>query len=270
MSNQDNVQKERELIAKIQKNNDMFAMKELLRMYRGAIRTCVRGAQLHTVMSEDDAIAYAENIVRHSIKENFDLSQKNKPSTFIIDSLKKKLMTLRYQHMNQHSRLSTDLTMKAGYVAKAIPMLKRRGIEDPTEEQIVNFVKKEFGKSQRFTKAEAKRIAALSRTELAADTAISKDVAGASQMSLGETLNTQQISPQDLLKQKFLQDKIERVINSPGYTRNERTFIRMVYRIGKYKTAAVPNIHQAALNCGLADSSARRLLSRLEQELGSV
>ena len=267
---QDNVQKERELIAKVQKNNDMFAMKELLRMYRGAIRTCVRAAKLNTVMSEEDAIAYAENIVRHSIKENFDLSQKNKPSTFIIDSLKKKLMTLRYNNMNQHSRISTDLTMKAGYVAQAVPILKRRGIDNPTEEQIVNFVQKEFGKSQRFTKAEAKRINALSRTELSADTALSKEVDGAGQMSLGETLNAQKISAQDLLQEKFLHDKIERIIESPGYTRNERTFIRMIYRIGRYKNSPVPNIHQAALNCGIADSSARRLLKKLEQELGTI
>ena len=270
MPTQDNVQRERELIAKVQKNNDIFAMKELLRMYRGAIRTCVRASKLSTVMSEEDAVAYAENIVRHSIKENFDLSQKNKPSTFIINSLKKKLMTLRYNNMNQHSRISTDLTMKAGYVAQAVPILKRRGIEDPTDEQIVNFVKKEFGKSQRFTKAEAKRIGALARTELSADAALSKDVDGAAQMSLGDTLNVQKVSAQDLLREKFLQDKIERIISSAGYTRNERTFIRMIYRIGKYKNTPVPNIHQAALNCGLADSSARRLLKKLEQELGSV
>ena len=65
--------KERELIAKIQKNNDVFAMKTLLREYRGIIRQCVKDANLSSVMSDADAIAYAENQFKHIIKENSDL-----------------------------------------------------------------------------------------------------------------------------------------------------------------------------------------------------
>lgn len=264
------VQKERELIAKVQKNNDMFAMKELLRLYRGAIRTCVRGAKLNVVMSEEDAITYAENIVRHLIKENFDLSQQNKPSTFIIGSLKNKLMTLRYENMNQVARMSADLTMKAGYVSRAIPMLQRQGIENPTEDQIVNFVKTELGRSQKFTKAEAKRIRDLARVELSGNAAISKDVDGASQMTMGDMFDKQRVSPQDLLNRQFLHDKIERKMIELNFTAKEKRFVRMMYQIGRYKNSPPANLHQAALNCGVPDSTARRLITKVESELKKV
>ena len=258
--------KERELIAKIQRNNDVFAMKTLLREYRSIIRNCVKEANLSSVMSEDDAMAYAENQFKHIIKENYDLSKNIQPNTFVIRSLAPKLKTLRYQNINTTSRMSSDLAMKAGYMSHAVPMLNRRGIENPSEKQIVDFVKKDMKKSPKFTQKEAARIMGLSRTEMSADTDISQD-SGNQSMTLGDALNVPAVSAQSLLEQKFLKDKIERIIAGPNYKRNERIFIRRMYRIGPYKNIDPKNIHQAALNSGIADVTARRTLTKLEKEL---
>ena len=263
----EDAKKERELIAKIQKNNDIFAMKELMRRYRGLIRKCVKDANLGSVMSEADAIAYAENQVKHIVKENFDLSRKIQPNTLIVNALTNKLRTLRYQNISQASRMSTDLGMKAGYVTHAMSMLERRGIENPSPQQIVDYVKHEMGRAPKFTKKEAQRILDLSRTELSGNTEINKGVGSSSVMTLQEAFNTQKVSAKDLLEQKFLQDKIERIIASGNYSRNERIFIRRMYRIGEYANIDPKNIHQAALNSGLADTVARRALTKLEKEL---
>ena len=72
----DTSQRELELIRKVQRNNDIFAMKELLRLFRGTIQKCIREANLSSAMDETTAIAYAENIVRHALKENFDPNKK--------------------------------------------------------------------------------------------------------------------------------------------------------------------------------------------------
>lgn len=266
MAMTEKAKKERELIAKIQKNNDVFAMKQLLREYRSIIRKCVDDANLSAVMSRDDAMTYAENQFKHIIKENYDLSKNIQPNTFVIQSLSKKLKTLRYQNINQTSRMSSDLAMKAGYMRYAVPMLKRRGIEDPNEKQIVDFVKKDMKKSPRFTQKEAARIGGLSRTEVSADMDVSQD-SGSHSMTLGDALNVPQVSAQSLLEEKFLKDRIERIIAGPNYKRNERVFIRRMYRIGPYKNIDPKNIHQAALNSGIADVTARRALSKLEKEL---
>lgn len=258
--------KERELIAKIQKNNDVFAMKTLLREYRGIIRQCVKDANLSSVMSDADAIAYAENQFKHIIKENYDLSKNIQPSTFVINSLTPKLRTLRYKNINTTSRMSSDLAMKAGYVAHAIPMLQRKGIENPSEKQIVEFVKKDMGRAPKFTQKEAARISGLSRTEVSADLDVSQDSSSKS-MTLGDALNASNVSAKDLLEEKFLKDRIEEIIAGPNYTRNERIFLRRMYQIGPYKNIKPKNIHQAALNSGLADISARRALNKLEKEL---
>lgn len=263
----EDAKKERELIAKIQKNNDIFAMKELMRRYRGLIRKCVKDANLGAVMSEADAISYAENQVKHIIKENFDLSRKVQPNTLIVNALTNKLRTLRYQNISQSARMSTDLGMKAGYVTHAVSMLERRGVENPSPQQIVDYVKHEMGRAPKFTKKEAQRILDLSRTELSGDTEINKGVGANASMTLQEAFNTQSVSAKDLLEQKFLQDKIERIIASGNYTRNERIFIRRIYRIGEYANIDPKNIHQAALNSGLADTVARRALTKLEKEL---
>ena len=206
---------ERELIAKVQKNNDMFAMKQLLREYRSVIRNCVKEANLGSVMSEADAIAYAENQFRHIIKENYDLSKNIQPNTFIIRSLTPKLRTLRYKNINATSRMSSDLAMKAGYMSYAIPMLKRKGIENPSEKQIIDFVKNDMKKAPKFTQKEAARINELSRTEMSADTDVSQD-SGGSPFTLGDALNVPEVSAQSLLEEKFLKDRIESIIAGPG------------------------------------------------------
>lgn len=266
----EDAKRERELIAKIQKNDDIFAMKELMRRYRGLIRKCVKDANLGSVMSEADAIAYAENQVRHIIKDNFDLSRKVQPNTLIINALTNKLRTLRYQNISQSSRMSTDLGMKAGYVAHAVSMLERRGIENPSPQQIVDYVKHDMGRAPKFTKKEAQRILDLSRVELSGNSEISNNVSGNAAMTLHEMFDTQSVSAKDLLEQKFLQDKIERIISSGNYSRNERIFIRRMYQIGEYRNIVPKNIHQAALNSGLADTVARRALMKLEKELKGV
>lgn len=263
----DTSQRELELIRKVQRTNDVFAMKELLRLFRGTIQKCIREANLGFVMDEATAVAYAENIVRHALKENFDPSKKTKPNTFITNTLNNKLKTLKYERINMSSRMSTDLAMKAMYIHNAEPALKRMGIENPTDQQILDYIKKDLGKSPNLKKAEVKRIRSLEREELDGNRYISQNVEGSSKMSLTDTLNVQKISAQDMLERKFFENKVERVIGKPNYSANERKFIRMMYGIGIYKNNQAKNIHRAALDSGLTDASARRTLDKLKKEL---
>lgn len=266
MAMTEQAKRERELIAKVQKNNDVFAMKELLSLYRNVIWTCVKKANLSSTMSDSDAISYAENQFKRIIKENYDLSQNIQPNTFVMNILPKKLKTLRYNAINPTARMSSDLAMKAGYVRYALPMLKRRGIEEPTPKQVVDFVKNDMGKAPRFTQKEAARILALTRTELSADANVSRDT-GDMSMTLGDTLNVPRVSAKELLEEKYLKDKVERIIAGPNFNRNERILVRRMYRIGAYKNVDPKNIHQAALNSGMADVTARRALEKVRKEL---
>lgn len=265
----DTSKRELELIRKIQRTNDIFAMKELMRLFRGTIQKCVREANLGSAMDEADALAYAENIVKHALKENFDPSKKVKPNTFVTNTLKNKLKTLRYERINMSSRMSTDLAMKAGYISIAVPALKRMGIENPSDKQILDFIKKDMKKSPNFTKTELGRIRSLERDELDGSQILNQNVGDSSKISLADTLNVQAVSASDLLVNKFLEDKIERMIISPGYNANERRFIRMMYGLGIYKGNRAKNIHRAALESGITDSAARKLLTKLEKDLGN-
>lgn len=264
----DTSQRELELIRKVQRTNDVFAMKELLRLFRGTIQKCIREANLSFVMDEATATAYAENIVKHALKENFDPSKKVKPNTFVTNTLNNKLKTLKYERINMSSRMSTDLAMKAMYIHNAEPALRRMGIENPTDQQILDYIKKDLGKSPNLKKAEVKRIRSLEREELDGNRYISQNVDGSSKMSLMDTLNVQQISAKDMLERKFFEDKIERIISTPAYSVNERKFIRMMYGMGIYKNNPAKNIHRAALDSGLTDASARKTLEKLKKELG--
>ena len=265
----DTSQRELELIRKVQRTNDIFAMKELMRLFRGTIQKCVREANLGSAMDEATAIAYAENIVKHALKENFDPSKKVKPNTFVTNTLKNKLKTLRYERINMSSRMSTDLAMKAGYISLAVPALKRMGNDDPSAKDILNFIKKDLKKSPNLTVSEINRIRSLERDELDGNRIINQNVGDSSKMSLMDTLNVQQVSASELLENKFLEEKIMRVINTPKYTVNERRLIMMVHGLGSYKNNKAKNIHRAALNAGVTDAAARKALQKLDDDLRS-
>ena len=66
---------------------------------------------------------------------------------------------------------------------------------------------------------------------------------------------------------EYLKDKVERIIAGPNFNRNERILVRRMYRIGAYKNVDPKNIHQAALNSGMADVTARRALEKVRKEL---
>ena len=86
-------------------------------------------------------------------------------------------------------------------------------------------------------------------------------------MTLGDTLNVPRVSAKELLEEKYLKDKVERIIAGPNFNRNERILVRRMYRIGAYKNVDPKNIHQAALNSGMADVTARRALEKVRKEL---
>lgn len=255
-------QHERDLITRVQKNNDNFAMKELLRLYRGPIVQAVRSANLTNTMSQEDAMAYAENLFRDAVKNHVNPNAKNKPSTFIIGYLKNKLMTVRYQNMNTSARLSNDLSMKSNYVYRATQLLNRRGVEDPTNKEIVSVIQKEFGRAQKLTAKEVERIRSLNRKELSG----TRTLIEGTELSFGDAANASKVSAQDLLNNQFQREHIEQIIATPAYSRQERDFIRRMYGLGRYHTPA-KNIHQAALNSGLPDSRARRVMSAVEVAL---
>lgn len=257
------VKKERELIKAIQERDDKFAMKQLIREYRGVISQEVKRAQLGSVMDQDAAMGHGIAEFKKIIKKNFDLSKENKPITFIKNTLPLELQKRKNEYMDFGVRKSTELTRQAGNVSVATNFLTREYGREPKVNEIVSFIKNDMNK--KITSKQVQQIKDYERLEYSGDAVIGNIDGVGDAITLMDTLNINRVSPESMLAKMEEEERIKKeMIN---FTRPERKLIYHVLGLGEFKNRPAKNLSQAATSNGMTYYDAKKIMNKLKERI---
>lgn len=257
------VKRERDLIRAVQERDDRFAMKELIRSYRGVINQQVRNTQLANIMDPNVAQQYGVSTFKEIIKTNFDLSHQVKPVTYITNTMDRLLKKRRYQMTDFVARKSEDLTMKSGYVAVADDFLKRELNRAPTDNETFDFIKNDMGK--KILLKNVQRIRQLTRRELSGDVQLGQGDTG-EYLTLMDVKNVGNVSAEDIFQNGLMGQKIENEL--AAFTRPERRLIRNYFGLGQFSNKRAKSLNEAATSNNMTYYEARRIVERLKTKLG--
>jgi hypothetical protein len=256
------VVRERRLIEKVQDFDDMFAMKELLRLYRGTISNAITSANLTSVMDLNTAQQYADKDFRTLVK-NFDLTIKIKPNSYITGQLPQMLKRARYENRSTVSRKNVDLEGKSEKVSTATLFLEKMYGRKPTTQEIFSHFKN-VGEDKISAK-DIQRIGDLTRKEKSADQKIG-NIQGAEHLTLGEVMDISAPSPADILKEQQKKAAIDNILMT-RFTHTERKLIREYYGWTSNKSRNFNSINAAAVNNGMSSYNAKKILNQFLQYL---
>jgi hypothetical protein len=258
--------KERQLLRKYQQAKSLFEKNLLLKQLRMELRPvitkCVDQAGLATVVERDIAFQMAETHLK-PLLDSFDLSMKNKLSTYLYSQLPGQLLKEKYRYRDMTSRRSEALTMTNQYIRTANKFLSNELDRKPTEDEIFNFVTDKM--NMKIKKDQIGRNLMMDREEYNGNEMIGKgDDSNAEALTLLDIKHVGSQSPEQMLKSQAKNDKIDELINKFG--RNERKMLRRYYGLGEFKGRPT-NANNAATDSNMTYYQAKKVIADFEKML---
>jgi DNA-directed RNA polymerase specialized sigma subunit len=269
----DDARRERDLIKIVQKDTDRTqvkkAMKELTRRYKGVISQSVKSSGLSSVMDHNTAFQHGLTEFQSRIKNSFDLTKQVKPITYMHQLLRWDLSKKKQDFMNTTSKMSVDLTEKAGYISLAKDFLRRQLGREPTPDEALKYIKEELGWTS-VTRANYDRIQSIQKKEFSGDELIGAKGGDsrAEAISIFDVKNVSAVTPMDIYKNTMVKNQIEDLLPT-NFTRQERRFLRNLYGLGQFQNKRAKSLNDAALNNNMTHYEARKVRDKLLQLLRS-
>ncbi|MEG0728116.1 MAG: hypothetical protein RR420_00700 [Anaerovoracaceae bacterium] len=266
--NKDEVVKiERDLIEKAQRN-DFMAMNKLIQMYRGTITNCIKNSGILSVMDYNTAHGYALKSFKKTIKENFSLGNKTaKPVTYITNSLVGDLKKVMADNMNTAVVGSQDLQRKSKAKNIAEKLLFQQNGVQPTNEEVLNFIKTEMKMGSDITLDNLNRIDMYKTKELSSNTLLSQGDKNAQAVTFADVMNVKKESPKDVIdkqrEEQMLLNHLDRFTQSPI----EKRFIQNMYGFGEFKGEKSKSLNSAAINAGITAYEGIKIVARYKDSL---
>lgn len=265
----DKVQHERDLIRRVQLNDDRMAMNELIRLYRGTINNSIDASGIYQVMDRNTAKEHAINIFKDIIKRKYDLNYTNKPITPITGWLRDELKKIKEENRNIIGRKSAELSRKEATVnSKFRALLERQLGRDPTNQELFEYIKKntDLGKDLQIKNLD--RIDTMRRRELSGDQFlnVSPD-SSAEKLTVFDVKDFDQRPVEDVFDDYTKKRRIEIILSKKSYSREERKLIRQYLGLGEYTGRRLKNLNQAALNSNMTYQQAQNVIKRLQNDL---
>lgn len=263
----DQVKRERELIKKVQQYNDNFAMKELLKLYRGTINIIVQSAIGAAALDYDTLNAYTQKAFKDLIIRNFDLNKQNVPNTYVRSTLSKKVKNIINDHRDSGSKKGQSMARKNAAIGAAKPWIENKVDSDGyTPDAVVTFVKKEMGIGKDLTERDVFRLDGLNRKEYSLNAAVGKSGEGEF-MTLGDVADING-SLSDSYNRMVANYKVDAALSDQNmFSREERRAIRNVLGLGEFKNKKAAHIGEAALNAGISRYQVKRALEKLKERV---
>ena len=265
------VDRERELISKVQMYDDKFAMNELVRMYRPVITKAIQTSGISSNMEWGTAEAEAINILKKTIKNKFDLSRTNKPITYLTEILVSELQKLKYANKGTISRKRDDLERISGYVGVASDFLEPELGRAPTSSELYHFIRNDMKKGGRgLSIKDIEDVQKQTRKEYSGDR-ILNDELGAAKITTFDVMSDTGPSADRIFQDEIKKKSLESVLdNSPDFSRTERKFLRMMYSLGEYSDKKPPNLRQGSLNSNMTYYQGQQTLKKFADKLVSL
>lgn len=261
-------QRERQLIRAVKDHDGQFEMKELIRLFKGAISNAIRSSQLTNVMNDTMANQYAIMEFREMIKKDFDLSVKVIPITYVTGALADRLKKRKYEFMNTTIKKSEELERESQYTSMSRNFLMKELDRMPTIEEEHSFIKHQLGKNVSLN--DVRKIREQEREEKSGDKQIGKDV-GADFMTLMDLKNVAKHSPEEIMENEMLKSKVESMIRrNPQFTRAERRFLYARLGLGEYTGKNTANDNAAAIEAGMSYYEGRKTFEKLKEALANL
>ncbi|MDF2841750.1 MAG: hypothetical protein K0R00_176 [Herbinix sp.] len=256
---------ERELIRKVQQNNDFMAFKELQMKYRNIINSSISKSGLTSVMDYNTALQESNRAFKELITKNFDLTKPVQPSTYIFDTLPNVLRKIKYNNRDFVARKSEELSMHSEVVATARNFLVKEYGRQPTIDEIDNFVKTQLGTGKSLTPEKIKRIDVLDRKELSGNVQVggTDNTSGADFITWQDITNVNDETPEEAYEIGLRNQQLEEIINK--LPKQERRFIRSYYGLGEFKGKKAASLYSASIDNGITYYEAGKVIDKFNQ-----
>lgn len=253
-------QEEQDLVRRAQAG-DMMAYRRLKILYSNNINSAIRKSGLNTVVDHVSAQQIA-NAEFRKVVNNYDPvgSTGNFAAfnTYATRSLEGYLQNAKKEHWDFGVRKSAELTEGANVVHSAIKMLKKEGRQNPTPQDIYNYIQANFPTGKGLSTRNIERIMAYERNEFSAS-----QVVGGSEVDSGMTWadafgDQAEGSGTDAVI-------AERIIGE--MPQNQQRFLKSYFGIGPFKNNRARNMTQAVLNGNLTHREGTKVLSEFRERL---
>lgn len=231
------VKKELLLIQNVQLYKDFFAEEQLLASYRGQLSNLVNSSKAKTLVGYDTAYQHAIGALKLYIKKfNLENYKANKPLTYFTTNINFELEKLYKAEIAQKGvRISSDLSQHKGTIEIAKTVLNPQLGRNATNEEILNFIKKDMKLGSNLDIKKINRINHYDTKELSGSANISQEnAAGAETLTFEDVLSKTE-SIDDLINDEFKETRILEAIEQYTVNAIERDFISKYLCIGRYK-----------------------------------
>lgn len=236
---------------------------DIKKEYANIVNSCINSSGILGIMDRSDAQTTAEIALKHII-DKFDLTYKNKPSTFVIGRLDNELKREIYNNQNNISRRSSENTMKNGYMIPAEQMFKKINNRIPTVDELHHYITNVMDK--KIEKSDIERNLSMNRNILSGDQVMGTNAdSNAEVMTLMDVKDVSKQTAAQLMDSQVKQEKLENILNS-NFVRPERKMIRKYYGWGEFKGKA-ENLNRSATECGISYYDAKLCIAKFEKIL---
>lgn len=271
-----NIDEEKELIKRVQKFNDVSAMKELHRIYRGLINKAITDSGIGSFQDREISELEARMVIEKSIKDTFDLNRQNIPSTYLYSQIVNVLRRKKDQLRNPVSAPSEEISRKMSIYYPVFDDLKRELNRAPTDQEVFAEIErqreeaKKIGKKRGtdFTLKDIQKIKSMTRTDTIGNLLIGGSDRMGSPITKSEQLS-QNIAPsaESLYQRQREEAKINDIMAKMNLARGERRAVYSFFGIGEFKGKPAPNHNQAALNGQITNYRLRQILNQIKSEI---
>lgn len=265
----DDVREERELIRKVQLTDDKIAMNKLIKLYRGTINNCIMGSGVYQVMDRETAERHAVNIFKDIIKRKFDLNYANKPITPITVWLKTGLQKVKEDNRSVIGKKSSELSRKDATINSNFKEILERQLDrEPTSQELFKFIKNNTVYAKDLEIKNIDRINKMKRRDLSGDQIINAGPdSSAEKITVFDVLDQDPRSTEEVFDDYTKRRRIEKILASGKYSREERKLIRQYLGLGEFSGRRSKNLNQAAINSNLTYQQAQNAIKKIRKEL---
>lgn len=258
------VEKERELIKKVQQNpNDALAWKQLNFRFKPVIQKAISSVGVYSNVNKDTLEAIASKEFKRSIL-NFDASKDNKPSTYITNNIVGLIRKTNDYNIHK-TYMPPDLTQKSPNVYNAKVHLKSMGIEDPTAEQLKDTISSVFKKDM--TISEINRIQSYTRDHYSSNLVVGSEDTGNAETFGDINFQSSEQPMDEFIKEQRDEELLNKILNSK-LSKEDRDLFMESEGLGKYKNKGKISMASLAFNNNLGTAwEATKRINKIKEVL---
>ena len=271
-----NIEEEKALIKRVQQNNDISAMKELHRIYRGIISKAITDSGIGSFQDREISELEARMVIERSIKESFDLNRQNIPSTYLYSQIVNVLRRKKDQLRNPVSAPSEEISRKMSIYYPVLEDLKRELNREPTDAEVFAEIEKQRDEAKKigkkrgtdFTLKDIQKIKSMTRTDMIGNRLVGGEDRVGSPITRSEQLSQSMAPSAETLYQRQREEsRINTIMAEMNLTRGERRAIYSFLGMGEFKGKPAPNHNQAALNGQITNYRLRQILNQISTKI---